>query len=43
MQDVGAQKFNAEWEVWKSDTAFSAQVENLVGQKYSQRKYNEKR
>jgi lipoate-protein ligase A len=42
MQHVGAQKFSAQWLEWNPDSELSAQVAELVREKYSQKSYNEK-
>jgi len=43
MQRAGEQKFGAQWLEWKPDAALSARIMDLVGEKYSQKSYNEKR
>jgi lipoate-protein ligase A len=43
MRRAGAEKFGANWQAWKADAALSARVAELIGEKYSQKSYNEKR
>lgn len=43
MREVGSKMFGAEWLEWRPDGELSSRVAGLVGEKYSQKSFNEKR